>query len=131
MALLMTIMILLLVTGLALASLSDAELASSADGRSRSTQRAVVAADAGIQLALGHLSHNPPDLDSIDQDLYEANVQSRARTELVPQSLTQERVASLAEGYAINVDSAAAHVDRLFRVNVTAESGGSTAELMQ
>ena len=56
-------------------------------------------------------------------------MQSRSRTETVPQTLAQVGLGEAAEGFALNVGSGAGQLNRIYQVNVTAEAGGSTTEI--
>jgi hypothetical protein len=129
-ALLITTLVLTLVSVIAFTAIRHAEQESTSGARSRSTTRAVHAADAGVELALVRLMESPPNLNAFDVDLSEgANLQSRTRTQGTPQDLGQVGIGEPQEGYAINVGAGVAYVNRVFQVNVTAQSGRSTAEL--
>ena len=130
-ALLITVLVLLLVSMLALNSLKDAEQESTAGGRSRATSRTLYAADAGIQLALTRMAQTPPVLDSFDVDLADgANVQSRQRTDASPQDISQVSLGVAEEGYSLNVEGGATSISKVFQVNVTATyTNAAVAEL--
>jgi len=129
-AVLMTSLVLVLVALIAFTALRRSEQESTAGGRSRATTRSIQAADAGVQLALSRLRESPPNLNAFDIDLVEgANLQSRTRTETSAQDLDQAGLGEPEEGYALNMGSGVASVKRVFLVNVTAEAGGSTAEV--
>jgi Tfp pilus assembly protein PilX len=130
-ALIITTLVLLLVTVLALTSLQDSEMESTAGARSRATARTLYAADAGIQLALARLSQSPPNLDPFAVDLADgASVESRTRSDPAPEVIHQVALGEASEGYSLNVDGGATDVTRIFELNVTAESANSaTAEL--
>jgi len=127
---LVTVLVLVLVSMLSLAALESSKQESTAGARSRSTTRSLHVADAGVQLALSRLTQSPPNLTAFDIDLVEgANVQSRARSETSPKDLGQSAIGEAAEGYAVNVGVGAGFVHRIYRLNVTASAGGSTAEV--
>ena len=129
-AVLMTALVLVLVALIAFTALRRSEQESTAAGRSRSTTRSIQAADAGVQLALSRLRESPPNLTAFDVDLVEgANMQSRTRTETSAQDLDQTGLGEPEEGYALNVGTGVSSIKRVFLVNVTAEAGGSTAEI--
>ena len=107
---------------------SDREANSSA--RSRNTTRTLAAADSGLQLALSRITQSPPDLNSFDVDLADgANVQSRTRTDVSPQNLQEIGLSQDKEGYGMGMGSAVGFVKRVYVVNTTATTGGSTVEL--
>ena len=129
-ALLLTVMCLLLVSLLSFNAIRNSERESNSSARSRSTARTLHAGDAGFQLALSRLTQTPPNLSSFSIDLAEnANVQSRTRTDTVPQVLTQKGTTTPPEGFGINVDAGVKNVSRVYLVTVTSTAGGSTAEL--
>jgi len=129
-ALLISAVVLSLMSVLAFAAIHHSEQESTASGRSRAAARAVHAADAGIQIALVRLAETPPDLEPISETLTGgSSLESRTRTETVAKNLNQIAVREGAEGYAVNVGSGVANISRIFLVNVTAESGVSTAEV--
>ncbi len=128
-AVLTTSLVLVLVGMLALAALNDTMRESTSGARSRATTRTVHAADAGTQLARSHLTESPPDLTAIDLSFGSATIQSRSRSDSTPQTLEQEGLGAVPEGYSVNVGSGASYYNRIYQVNVTATSGTSTAEL--
>ncbi len=129
-ALLVTSIVLVLVSMLALAAMTQSERESTGSARSRSSTRAFYAADAGVELALSRLKQSPPDLSAFDVDLADgANVQSRSRAEATPHSLDQVGTGETPEGYAVNVGSGAGYSNRVYLVNVTSSAGGSTIEV--
>ena len=129
-ALFITALILMLVSLLAVTAIYNSEQESLGGARSRNTSRTFYAADAGIQLALSRLSQSPPNLTPFDINLVGgANMQSRSREQATPQVLKQVSLGEPPEGYSVNVGSGAGYINRVFLVNVTATSGGSTAEL--
>jgi Tfp pilus assembly protein PilX len=98
-ALLITALILVVVGALAFTSIRHSEQEKTAGARSRSTTRTFYAADAGIQLAMSRLGQDPADLSSFDVPLADgANVQSRTRSELVPQDISPIGLGETAEG---------------------------------
>lgn len=123
-------MVLLLVSLLSLNSIRNSEQESNSSARSRSTARTLHAGDAGFELALSRLSQTPPELAAFTVNLAEgANVQSRTRSETLPQTLEQIGTGEAPEGYGINVDAGVSYLSRIYLVNVTSSAGGSTAEL--
>jgi len=130
-ALLITALILVVVGALAFTSIRHSEQEKTAGARSRSTTRTFYAADAGIQLAMNRLGQEPADLTAFDVPLADGhNVQSRTRSELVPQDLDQIGLGEVAEGESLNAGAGVGTVTRVFLVTVTATSPiGSTAEV--
>jgi hypothetical protein len=129
-ALLVSAVVLSLMSVIAFAAIRHSEQESTSSGRSRAASRAIYAADAGVQLALVRLAETPPDLDPISENLTDgALLESRTRTQGAAQNLGQIGVRLGAEGYSINIGANVANVTRVFRVNVTADSAGSVAEV--
>jgi hypothetical protein len=129
-ALFVTVLVLVLVALLALASIRNAEEESTGGARSLSNAKAFHAADAGIQLALTRLMQSPPNLNPIDVALTSANVQSRRREQSSAQALEQIGSGGGAvEGYSLNVGAGVGLVQRVFVVNSTSTASGSTVEL--
>jgi Tfp pilus assembly protein PilX len=128
-ALLVTAMVLVLVSMLTLGAINHSEQESTGGSRSRSGTRAFYGADAGVELALSRLSQSPPNLNSFDIDLAGTNVQSRSRSESTPQNLDQVGLGETPEGETLNAGAGAGYTNRVYLVNVTASSGGSTIEV--
>jgi len=127
---LITALVLVLVTMLALTSLNHSEQESTGSARTRSASRAIQAADAGIQLGLTRLKQSPPDLDAFEVDLSaNTKLESRSRIETAPQDITQVGQGTPEEGYSLNVGSGASSMTRVYLLDVTASSGNSTASL--
>ena len=130
-ALLITTMILVVVGALAFTGMRHSEQESTGSARSRAITRTFYAADAGIQLAMRHLSQEPADLTPFDVPLdYGATVQSRTREELLPSALDQIGLGETAQGETLNAGSGVGTVTRVYLVTVTATSpNGATAEV--
>jgi hypothetical protein len=129
-ALLITVMILVLISMLSLGALVDTQQESTASARARSTTRTLHAADSGVQLALSRITQDPPNLNAFNISLAGgATLQSRARSETTPLDLPQADIGDVAEGYSVNVGGGAGYVNRVYLINVTGESGGSTVEV--
>jgi Tfp pilus assembly protein PilX len=129
-ALFVTVLVLVLVALLALASIRNAEEESTGGGRSLSNSKAFHAADAGIQLALTRLMQSPPNLNPINVALTSANVQSRRREQTSAQALQQVGNSGAdKDGYSVNVGASVGLVQRVFVVNSTSTDSGSTVEL--
>ena len=131
-ALIVTVLVLTIVSFLSISGMRNSERESTSAGRSRSITRALAAADAGLQLALGQLAEMPVNLGSFDVNLADgSNVQSRARVETVPQDLDQVGLGlSSKEGFGMGIGSSGvAYVKRIYIVNTTATGGDSTVEL--
>ena len=120
MALLVTMLVMFLVTGISMVSIMNSGEEAAGSGRSRVAVRAFHAADAGIQFAVNRIAQNPPNLDSFSITLPgNRQVQSRARSDTAPVPITQAGIAAPPAGYSITVGSG--WVYELFRVDVTAE----------
>ncbi len=131
-ALLTTSIVLLLVAMLAFAALRDSERESTSGARSRAATRTVHAADAGIQVARAHLTESPPDLVSINLSVGNATIQSRTRSQTTPVALDRlgGSTGPTPDGYSVNLGSTGAvYLNRIYRVNITANTGSSAAEL--
>ena len=76
------------------------------------------------------LFQTPPNLNGFDINLADgANVQSRTRDQVGPQSLNQISLGTPKEGYGIGVGSGVGFISRVFLTNTTGTAGGSTVEL--
>jgi Tfp pilus assembly protein PilX len=130
-ALLITSLILVVIGAIAFTSMRHSEQESTAGARSRANTRTFYAADAGVQLAMNHLTQDPVDLTPLNVNLANnLNVQSRTREEVLPQTLDQVGLGGVTEGESLNAGSGVTTVTRVFLVTVTAASpNGSTAEV--
>ena len=129
-ALLVTAIMILMVSLLALTSLRHTEEESTASARSRAAQRTLAAADAGVEFALNRIQQFPPNLNAFSVALSDGvDVESRTREESTAQSLPQVGLGESPEGYSLNVGSDAGYISRVFRVDVTAFTGTATAEV--
>jgi Tfp pilus assembly protein PilX len=127
-ALLITVVLILLFGIMVLTSIAHSGDESAAGARARSTSRALHAADGGMQLALNHVTQEPPNTAPIDITVGALNVQSRTRADTTPQALTALGPGGPPEGYGFNTGSG--YVSELFRVDITSNgTNGSTAEL--
>ena len=129
-ALLITMMVLLLVSSLAITGLERSAEESTSGARLRSTTQTLHAADSGIQLVMSRLTQTPPDLSAFDIALDGgASVASRARTDALPQDIGQAGLGTPAEGFALNMGAGVTQLTRLYTVRTTAVGNGSTVEL--
>lgn len=127
-ALLITVVLILLFGILVLTSIGHSGDESAASARARSTARALHAADGGMQLALNHVTQEPPDTAPINVTVGAMTVQSRTRADATPQPLATLGGGAPPQGYGINVNSG--YVSEIFRVDITSSgNNGSTAEL--
>ncbi len=130
MALLITVMVLLLISAIGVAAINHAGAELSETGRTRATSVTFHGADAGIQLALGHLAQVPADLTPVNLNLGGGlNVQSRTRTETSPKPLTQVGLGPPPDGVELNVGSGVGSVSRLYVVDMTATLANAQVEL--
>lgn len=127
MALIVVVMLLALIGAMVpfAVSHSGSELAGSA--RTRGAARALYAADAGIQIALGRLADNPPTTTPLDVTLSGWSIQSRTRTESSAAALnTDGSFGPPPEGYGIEDG----YRSDIYRVNITSSRQGlGSAEL--
>lgn len=129
-ALIVTVLVLVVVTLLAVAGIRNSEQESTAGARSRATTRTLHAADAGVELALSRLNESPPNLNAFSVPLADGmTLESRSRTQTNPVDLDQLGIAAGEEGFGVNVGAGAIYVSRVFQVNVTSTGGNSTAEV--
>ena len=127
-ALLITVVLILLVGLLVLTSLRHTGVESVAGARGRSASRALHAADGGMQMALNHITQNPPDTTPINVAVGDMSVQSRTRAQGAAQNIASLGAGLPPEGYGINTGSG--YVSELFLVDITSLGPtGSTAEL--
>jgi Tfp pilus assembly protein PilX len=129
-ALLVTMMVLLLVSSLAVTGLQRSAEESTSGARLRSTTQTLHAADSGVQLVMSRLTQSPPNLTAFDVSLAGgASVASRARTDLLPQDIGQAGLGTPAEGFALNLGAGVTQLTRIYTVRTTAVGNGSTVEL--
>lgn len=127
-ALLVTALILILISGVGISAIDRASQEALGGGRSRATTRSLYAADAGIEIALSHLSDSPPLLDPLDLPVGVFTVQSRTRSESTPQQIEDGGFGPPPDGYEINVGSG--YFNELYVLTVTAASpAGSSSEI--
>jgi hypothetical protein len=127
--LMITMLIMLLVAAVAVASIEQAGQESAAGGRSRATVRNFYAADSGIQLARARLASSPPNTAAFSVVLADGRrVESRRRTDSAPQPLTRDGFGPPPEGFALNSDSP--FLNEVYLINITSTTpGGTTAEI--
>jgi hypothetical protein len=126
--LLVTVLLIVLVGILVLTSLTHSGDESVAGARERSSDRVLHAADGGMQMALNHVTQDPPDTDPIDVTIGDMSVQSRTRAQTSAQGLTTLGPGLPPRGYAIN--SGSGYSSELFLVDMTSLGPtGSTAEI--
>jgi hypothetical protein len=116
-ALLVTILVMVLVSGVALAAMSNSREEMMAGGRSRSVIRSLFAAEAGVQFAERRLLP-PRDLNSFSLTVGGMTVESRERDQGSPQPISTGGIGKPPDGYSINIG--AGFVNEIFEVNSTA-----------
>ena len=96
--------------------------------RSRASLKNVYAADSGIQLSLQRLQL-PRDLTAFSYQLADTTlVESRSRSDALPQPISAAGIGPPPDGYSINIGGG--FVNELFLLNVTAEApNNGVAEL--
>jgi hypothetical protein len=129
-ALLITVLVMLLVSAVAMASLNQAGQESAAGGRTRATTRNFYAADSGIQLARKRLGSSPPDTTPFSVVLDGGRtVESRRRSETGPQPLIRTGYGPPPAGHEINLGSSN-FSNEIYLINITSTApGGTTAEV--
>ncbi len=129
-ALMITSLVLMVASLLGFAAIRNSEQESTAGARSRATTRTLYGADAGVQLAQGRLTENPPNLSAFSVNLVDGvTLESRTRSQTSPVSLDQVGIGSGGEGFSVNVGAGSSYVSRVFQIAVTSTGGGSTAEV--
>ena len=120
-AMILTILLLLLITGIGIAAVEHAGNESILSGSSRRWTRTFFAADAGIQMALSQIAQSPPDLTQFTFQLENGamDVRSGSRSDIGPQPIESVGVGAPPDGYSINVGSG--FQSRLYKANATAE----------
>ena len=128
-ALIITILILLLVSTIGIASIEHSGGEFSSAGRARASTVALYGAEAGLQLAINQFAQEPADLTAVNVTLDDGTgVQSGTRADTAPQPLTKGGTGLPPEGYSLNAGSG--YVNRRYRAEVTARTtGGSAVEL--
>ena len=114
----LTILLLLLISGIGIAAIEHAGDESVLAGSSRRWTRTFFAADAGIQMALSQISQNPPDLTQFNFliDNNSTTVFSGAAGVLGP--IESVGVGAPPDGYSINLGTG--FQSRLYRAEVVA-----------
>jgi len=129
-ALLITMLVLLLVSLLAVTGLERSGEESTSGARLRSSLRTLHVADSGLQLILGRLTQSPPDLSAFDVALAgDARVASKKRSDPTPMDIKQVGIGTPVEGYSLNIGTGVISVTSVYKINTTGTAGGSTVEL--
>ena len=118
-ALLITLLVMVLVTGVAIAAMNTSREEMVAGGRSRSVITSVFAAEAGVQLAERRLLP-PRDLSAFSISVAGMTVESRERSDASPQPLTTGGIGKPPAGFSINIGSG--FVNEIFEVHSTASN---------
>lgn len=127
-ALLLTVMVLIMITAMALASIYHAGEESTGGRRAKAAMDALYGADAGIELSRNRVAVG--DLSAINMTFNGIQVQSRARSETSAQPIVLVGTTGLAGDNMINVGSAIGLTNEIYRVRMTATSfAGSVAEI--
>ena len=123
--------LILLIAALALISIDHAGMESASSARSRSSARALHAADGGAQLAIARLSQSSPDTDPIDITIGDFSVQSRTRADALPLDLdvSTGSASGPPPGYSVT-GGGPSFSTQLYTVSITAVGpNGATAEV--
>ena len=118
-ALIITVLVMLLVSGVAVAAMNNSREEMMAGGRSRSVITSLFAAEAGVQFAEARVLP-PRDLSSFSINVAGITVESRERADTSPQSIGSGGIGKPPPGYSINVGSG--YVNQIFAVHSTAEN---------
>ena len=124
-ALLVTMFVLLLMGGIAIAAIENSGQEARSSATSRVNKRTLHGADAGIQIAHRHLADEPPNQAAFDLDLGGGmSVQSRTRADATPQPIERLGVGPPPDGMSINIGSG--FINEIYLTNVTSSSPNST-----
>ena len=118
-AIIMTVLVMLLVSGIAIAAMNSSREEMMAGGRSRSVITSLFAAEAGVQFAEARVLP-PRDLSSFSINVGGTTVESRERDDASPQSIASGGIGKPPPGYSINIGSG--YVNQIFAVHSTAEN---------
>jgi hypothetical protein len=122
-ALVTAMVVMLLVSAVVSNLIAYSSEESQMSARSRASLANIYAADAGIQLSLQRLQL-PRDLTAFSYTLTNATlVESRSRSDGMPQPISFVGIGPPPDGYSINVGGG--FVNELFLLNVTAEAANS------
>lgn len=116
-ALLITLLVMVLVSGVAIAAMHNSREEMMAGGRSRSVITSLFAAEAGVQFAERRLLP-PRDLSAFSISVGSMTVESRERDVGSPQALSSGGIGKPPSGYSINIG--AGFVNEVFEVHSTA-----------
>ena len=116
-ALLITLLVMVLVSSVAIAAMNTSREEMMAGGRSRSVITSVFAAESGLQFAERRLLP-PRDLSSFSISVASMTVESRERDQGSPQALASGGIGKPPSGYSINIG--AGFVNEIFEVHSTA-----------
>jgi hypothetical protein len=128
-AMILTILLLLLISGIGIAAVEHSGSESIMSGSARRWTRTFFAADAGIQMALSQIAQTPPDLNQFNFQLENGatNVWSGTPGGGL-QPIESVGVGAPPDGYSINVGSG--YQSRLYKANATARGPAqATVEL--
>ncbi|MGI9644725.1 MAG: hypothetical protein ACR2O6_05370 [Ilumatobacteraceae bacterium] len=112
-----TLLVMVLVSGVALAAMSNSREEMMAGGRSRSVITSLFAAEAGVQFAERRLLP-PRDLSAFTLNVSGMTVQSRERDQGSAQPISAGGIGKPPSGYSINIGSG--FVNEIFEVHSTA-----------
>jgi type II secretory pathway component PulK len=130
MAMLLTLLVLVAMSAIAVSAIERSGEESAVSGRARRSARAFHAADGGVQVALRRLFQSPPQtaafsFTTTDGTLYRTGV----RSDPSPQDIEEVGDAPPPDGFSICVDDGCFHTG-LFRAEISAFApDGSSAEL--
>ncbi len=117
-AMILTILLLLLISGIGIAAIEHAGDESVMAGSSRRWTRTFFAADAGIQMALSRISQDPPDLTQFNFTLENGRTLVQSGTAAGAAPIESVGVGAPPDGYSINLGTG--FQSRLYRAEVVA-----------
>jgi hypothetical protein len=126
-ALMISVLVLLLVSAMAISAIEHSGEERAAGARLRSAARTLYAADAGIQIVMNRLAQSPPNPNAIDVTLSGGvSVQSRERNDTAPMDFSSEGPGPPPPGFQLNIGSGFSSAIYLANVTAVAPDGSAT-----
>lgn len=129
MAMILTVMMLLLLSAIAVSAIQTAGSEYARGGSARRTARTLFGAEAGLQVSMNQIAQATPNLSAFTYTLTDGtSYRSGTKAAGSAQPIQRVGTGSPPEGYSLNVG--AGYVSDVYRANVTASSAdGSSVEL--
>ncbi len=124
-AMILTILLLLLISGIGIAAIEHAGDESVMAGSSRRWTRTFFAADAGIQMAISQISQDPPNLTQFNFTIGNNTAVFSGTMAGGIAPLESVGVGAPPDGYSLNLGSG--FQSRLYKANATARNGTTAA----